>query len=68
MACEPAAQRRARPQYDCAVSHEVAAEVVFTGLVVLLVLALVLHLAISAYRERRAKRLSADAAGRPPAE
>jgi hypothetical protein len=32
------------------------AEVVFTSLLVLLVVALVLHLAIAAYRERRAKR------------
>jgi hypothetical protein len=32
------------------------AEVVFTGVLVLLVVALVLHLAIAAYRERRAKR------------
>jgi cbb3-type cytochrome oxidase subunit 3 len=38
------------------VSHEALAEVVFTGLVVLLVLVLVLYLAIAAYRERRAKR------------
>jgi hypothetical protein len=37
-------------------SHEVLAEVVFTGLVVLLVVVLVLYLAIAAYRERRAKR------------
>jgi hypothetical protein len=44
------------------------AEVVFTGLVVLLVLALVLYLAIAAFRERRAKRLPADAAGRPPVD
>jgi hypothetical protein len=44
------------------------AEVVFTGLVVLLVLALVLYLAIAAFRERRAKRLPADVAGRPPAD
>jgi hypothetical protein len=44
------------------------AEVVFTGLVVLLVLALVLYLAIAAFRERRAKRPPADLAGRPPAD
>jgi heme/copper-type cytochrome/quinol oxidase subunit 2 len=44
------------------VSNEVLAEVVFTGLVVLLVVALVLYLAIAAYRERRAR------AKRPPAD
>jgi cytochrome c-type biogenesis protein CcmH/NrfG len=44
------------------------AEVVFTGLIVLLVVALVLYVAIAAYREHRAKRLSADAASRPPAD
>jgi hypothetical protein len=44
------------------------AEVVFTGLIVLLVVALVLYVAIAAYRERRAKRLPADAAGRPPGD
>jgi hypothetical protein len=38
------------------VSHEILAEVVFTGLLVLLVVALLLYLAIAAYRERRAKR------------
>ena len=42
--------------YDCRVSHEMLAEVVFTGVLALLVVALVLHLAIAAYRERRAKR------------
>lgn len=44
------------------------AEAVFTGLVVLLVIALVLHLAIAALRERRAKRLSAYPAERPPVD
>ncbi|HXP37983.1 MAG TPA: hypothetical protein VN817_09480 [Solirubrobacteraceae bacterium] len=37
-------------------SHEMLAEIVFTGVLALLVVALVLHLAIAAYRERRAKR------------
>jgi heme/copper-type cytochrome/quinol oxidase subunit 2 len=44
------------------VSNEVLAEVVFTGLVVLLVVALVLYLAIAAYRERRGR------AKRPPTD
>jgi hypothetical protein len=44
------------------------AEVVFTGLLILLVVALVLYLAIAAYRERRAKRLAADPAGRLPVD
>jgi hypothetical protein len=46
----------ARSHYDGGVSHEMLAEVVFTGVLVLLVVALLLHLAIAAYRERRAKR------------
>jgi hypothetical protein len=63
-----AARRGACSEYDPGVSHEMLAEVVFTGLIVLLVLALVLYVAIAALRERRAKRLSADAANRPPAD
>jgi hypothetical protein len=43
------------------------AEVVFSGLLALLVVALVLYLAIAAYRERRAKRPPGDPGGRPPA-
>jgi hypothetical protein len=49
-------------------SSEMLAEAIFTGLVVLVVIALLLYLAVAALRERRTKRLSAYSAERPPAE
>jgi cbb3-type cytochrome oxidase subunit 3 len=50
------------------VSHELVAEIAFSGLVAVLVVALVLYVAIAAYRERRAKRSAADLSGQPPAD